>query len=138
MISRRCLSLLILLIVVSSTSLFSGCSRIVWRPDLGGAYDLAARENRIIIVAYWSSFNSDCSTMESEVFTSGDVYDTMAGTVPVRLDSLTNKKWAEQVGVSVVPSFVAIAPDGRILRRHEGYMKEPAFRAFVVAAKMAK
>jgi hypothetical protein len=116
----------------------TGCSRIVWRPDLGGAMQLAARENRIVVVAYWSAINGDCDRMEYEVFASPDVYDTMTGTVPVRLDAWLNKDWARQAQVATVPSFVIYAPNGELLKRHEGSMTEPEFRAFVVAGKLAR
>ena len=116
----------------------AGCgTKLVWRPDLGGAMQLATRENRFVVVAYWSALNADCMEMERTVFQSQDVVDIMAGTVPVRLDPLLHKAWAREAGVSRVPSFVVYAPDGRILRRHEGFLDEAAFRGFIVAAKLS-
>ncbi len=121
--------------------LLSGCGgKIVWRPDLGGAMDLAAREDRIVIVAYWSTFNRDCMKMDQTVFRSDRVVEVMAGTVPVRLDAAfsQNQAWAREVGVGRIPSFVAYGPTGALLRRHEGYLEEAAFRAFVVAARLSQ
>lgn len=116
----------------------AGCSPIVWRPDLGGAMRLAARENRIVIAAYWSDFNPDCERMEDEVFRSSGVVELMGGTVPVRLSAPWNRQWAREAGVSTVPSFVAYDPSGKILRRHEGRMDEAGFRAFIVAANLSR
>ena len=116
----------------------AGCgAKLVWRPDLGGAMQLATRENRFVVVAYWSALNADCLEMERTVFQSQDVVDIMAGTVPVRLSPVLHKAWAREVGVNRVPSFVVYAPDGRILRRHEGFLDEAAFRGFIVAAKLS-
>ena len=116
-----------------------GCSpQLMWRPDLGGAAQLAARENRFVVVAYWSALNRDCAEMEQTVFQLKEVISTMAGTVPVRLDARLNRAWARQAGVSRVPSFVVYAPDRRLLRRHEGFMNEATFRGFIVAAKLSR
>jgi hypothetical protein len=133
--------------VVRATPLFvgavfvaclAGCHPIIWRPDLGGAMRLAARENRIVVVAYWSDFNSDCERMEDEVFRSPAVVKLIGGTVPVRLHAPWNRQWAREAGVRSVPSFVAYDPSGRILRRHEGPLDEAGFRAFIVAANLSR
>ncbi|UCG15298.1 MAG: thioredoxin family protein [Phycisphaerales bacterium] len=132
---RRCGPMTLCVAVVTT---MTGCgTKLVWRPDLGGAMQLASRENRFVVVAYWSALNADCMEMERTVFQSQDVVDIMAGTVPVRLSPMLHKAWAREAGVNRVPSFVVYAPDGRILRRHEGFLDEAAFRGFIVAAKLS-
>lgn len=126
------------LVLLSLASLLSGCAnQLFWRPDLGGAMNLAAREDRIIVVSYWSDFDDDCIRMDQTVFRSPQVLETMKGTVPVRLIAGFNNEWARQAGVSRPPAFVVYGPDGRLLRRKQGYMDEGTFRGFIVAAKLS-
>jgi hypothetical protein len=126
------------LILLSLASLLSGCAnQLFWRPDLGGAMNLAAREGRIIVVSYWSDFDDDCIRMDQTVFRSPQVLETMKGTVPVRLIAGFSNEWARQAGVSRPPAFVVYGPDGRLLRRKQGYMDEGTFRGFIVAAKLS-
>lgn len=127
------------LILPLLAGLSSGCAnQLFWRPDLGGAMNLAAREDRFVVVSYWSDFNDDCIRMDQTVFRSPQVLETMRGTVPVRLIAGFNNEWARQVGVSRPPAFVVYGPDGQLLRRQEGYMDEGTFRGFIVAAKLAR
>lgn len=114
-----------------------GCGRVFWRPDLGGGMRLAAERNQVVVVAYWSSLNEDCMRMEEKVFSNPDVVKSLGGTVPVRLPALTNQKFAEDYGLSVVPSFVVFAPDGQVLRIGQGYMDEARFRGMIEAAKLS-
>jgi hypothetical protein len=126
------------LILLSLAGLVSGCAnQLFWRPDLGGAMNLAAREDRFVVVSYWSDFNDDCIRMDQTVFRSPQVLEIMKGTVPVRLIAGFNNEWARQVGVSRPPAFVVYGPEGQLLRRHEGYLDEASFRGFIVAAKLS-
>jgi hypothetical protein len=136
--SKRAPRMAAILLGAAFGAALAGCQPIVWRPDLGGAMRLAARENRIVIVAYWSDFNRDCERMDEQVFRSPAVVELMGGTVPVRLPARWNRDWAREAGVSAVPSFVAYDPSGKILRRHEGPLDEPGFRAFLVAANLSR
>ena len=94
----------------------SGCSRVFWRPDLGGGMRLAGERNQVVVVAYWSSLNADCMRMEEKVFTNPEVVKTLRGTIPVRISSLTNQRFAEDYGLTTVPAFVIFGPDGGVLR----------------------
>ncbi len=116
--------------------LLAGCSGIPWRPDLGGALRQASRTNRLVVVAYWSAFDSQCQEMERDVFSLAEVRDSLSQTVPVRLSSWSNKKFAETYGLSKTPSFVLLSPDGRLLRVFQGYMSEGRFRGMLAAARL--
>ena len=115
----------------------TGCGKVFWRPDLGGALQRAARENRIVIVAYWLALNAECQRMEDEVLSDKEVQRSLRGTIPVRIDALLNPGFGRKNRLTRVPAFVAIAPDGRILRVAEGYLNEGRFRGFIEAAKLS-
>jgi hypothetical protein len=114
-----------------------GCSRVFWRPDLGGGMRLAAERNQVVVVAYWSALNEDCMRMEDQVFSNPEVVKALGGTVPVRISALTSQRFAEDYGLTVVPSFVVFGPDGGVLRVAQGYMDEARFRGMVEAAKLS-
>lgn len=117
--------------------LATGCSEVRWRPDLGGAMRLAAERNQMVLVAYWSALNPDCQRMEREVFTNPAVREALRGAIPVRLDALLNRRFAETYGLRTVPSFIIFAPDGRILRTAEGYADEGRFRGIIESSRFA-
>lgn len=126
--------ILLVRLTLCLTMTLTGCGGIHWRPDLGGALRQASRTNRLVVVAYWSAFDSQCRDMERDVFSLPEVHDSLAQTVPVRLASWSNRKFAETYGLSKVPSFVVLAPDGRMLRVVQGYVSEGRFRGMIAAA----
>ena len=127
---------MIRILLVLGVFMLSGCSQIPWRPDLGGALRQASRTNRLVVVAYWSAFDSQCQEMDRDVFSIQEVRDSLAETIPVRLASWSNRKFAESYGITKVPSFVVLGPDGRLLRILQGYVSEGRFRGMIEAAKL--
>lgn len=109
---------------------------MIWRGDLAGAQRQAANDGRLVLVYYWSLTSEDCAQMDRTVFNDQAVIDTMAGTIPVRLDTLFHGRWARRLGIAVVPSFVIYGPDGQVINIREGAMNEAQFRAFVVSGKL--
>ena len=114
-----------------------GCNGVFWRPDLGGAVQLASQSNRVVVAAYWAAFNPDCQRMESEVFSDEEVQRMLRSAIPVKIDAFLNPGFGKRYGVTRVPAFVIFGPDGRVLRRAEGFMDEGRFRGFVEAAKLS-
>lgn len=113
-----------------------GCGEIIWRGDLGGAQKQARRDGRFVVVYYAALFDEACRKMDDQVFFSGDVIDTMAGTIPVRLEARWHRPWARQLGIERIPSFVLYGSDGHVISIRQGAMNEPQFRAFIVAGKL--
>jgi thiol:disulfide interchange protein len=103
---------------------------------LGGALRQASRTNRLVVVAYWSAFDAQCQEMDRDVFSTQEVHDSLADTIPVRLASWSNRKFAESYGITQVPSFVVLGPDGRVQRIMQGYMSEGRFRGMIEAVKL--
>jgi len=118
--------------------LSAGCGGIVWQADLGGAQRQAARDGSLVLAYYSSPFNADCSQMEQTVFNNGDVIETMRGVLPVQLDALWHRKWAESLGIRTIPTFVLYGPDGQILNIRRGAMNEGQFRGFIVGGKLSR
>jgi hypothetical protein len=115
----------------------SGCSGITWRTDVHAALDKAKQEGRMVVVWYWKPFNKECDQMSRTVFKSEDVIKDMQPTIPVRLHARFSRKWGEQHGVNEVPSFLAIGPDGQVLRKRVGVMDTHQFLAFLSLARLS-
>ncbi|MFQ5491019.1 MAG: hypothetical protein ACE5GE_09885 [Phycisphaerae bacterium] len=113
-----------------------GCGEIIWRGDLAGAQRQASRDGRLVVVYYSALLNRDCQIMDSRVFLNGDVIKTLAGTIPVRLEAAWHRRWADQLGIRQIPSFVIYGQDGKAIRIRQGPMDEAQFRAFIVAGKL--
>lgn len=124
------------LVLACAIPLCGGCSRVSWRLGLDRAMDVAAREDRLVLVYYAHAFNEDCERMDRTVFRSNDVLTQMRDMIPVRLDATFEKKRAAQLGLRDVPSFVVIAPNGEVLRQGSGPMDVDQFLAFLVMAKL--
>lgn len=125
------------LILAGVVSFCGGCSRVHWRLGLDGALRQAAREHRLVLVYYWKPFNADCGLMNRTVFQSDRILPHMEGMILVKLDATFHKKRGERLGLREVPSFVVIAPNGRVLRRRSGVMGVDAFLAFLVVARLS-
>ena len=132
-VSRRILSLFVAGLV---PVVVGGCSEVIWSGDLAGAQRKAAGDGRLVLVYYWSLASDDCAQMDRAVFNDQVVIDTMAGTIPVRLDALFHGRWAQKLGIDQVPSFVIYGPDGQVISIRQGTMNEARFRAFVVSGKL--
>ena len=125
------------LFLILLVSLGSGCTPIVWRGDLHRALDLAAREDRMVVVWYWKPADATCDQMERTVFRSEEVVKEMEGTIPVRLHATFSKRWARDNEITEVPSFVAIGPNGQVLRKRGGPMDTDQFLAFLSVARLS-
>ncbi|MCP4245553.1 MAG: thioredoxin family protein [bacterium] len=119
-----------------ASCLAPGCSDVIWRSDLSGAQRQAARDGRLVLVYYGSPTHEECARMDRTVFNDREVIDTMAGTIPVRLSPLLSRRWAGELGIQTVPTFVAYAPDRRVINVRPGAMDSDQFRAFVIGAKL--
>lgn len=113
-----------------------GCSNILWSGDLARSQRQAASDGRLVLAYYWSAWSDDCARMDRAVFTDQAVIDTMAGTIPVRLDALFHKAWARRLGFFEPPAFAIYGADGQVIIVRRGVMNEARFRAFVVSGKL--
>ena len=109
-----------------------GCSEVIWRGD----QRKAAGDGRLVLVYYGTPLDSACARMDRTVFRTREVIDTLAGTIPVRLAPAFHRRWARDLGIRRVPSFVIYGPDGQVINIRQGPMDEAQFRAFVISGKL--
>lgn len=91
----------------------------------------------MVVVWYWLPMNADCDQMERTVFGSEEVRKEMEGVIPVRLHAHFSRRWAQQNGVTEVPTFLAIGPEGQVLRKRAGLMDADQFLAFLSVARLS-
>jgi len=122
----------ILLLAGLSVAFESGCGSIQWEHSYESGLKRAASQRRRALLQFYSAVDSDCLEMDREVFTNPDVQDMMKNFVAIRLDSVLNRKLAEQLNVQTIPTFVIIRPDRQIAGSASGGMDAEKFRIFLI------
>ncbi len=110
----------------------AGCGSIQWETSYDRAMRRGIEQRRRVLVQFASTVSTDCREMDLKVFTDSEVQRLTKNFVPVRLDTVLDKKLADHLGVSVVPSFYVIRPDGQVVGSHAGKMDAEKFRIFLI------
>jgi len=113
----------------------TGCS-VPLRMSIGSALQEARRSNRIVLVEFWSVASPECLRMDAEVLTDPFVREDLKDFVRVRVDYLLNRKVAEVCGVTGVPGFAALRPDGTLIVSQTGPLDKDQMRRFLLRAKI--
>jgi thioredoxin-related protein len=109
-----------------------GCGPTRWEMTLERGLTRAAKEQRPALVMFASAMSADCIAMDRDVFPDPQVQKAMETFVPVRLDFLMNRKLAEQLGVTTVPTFLVFRPDRSVAGMAEGKMDVARFGVFLI------
>ena len=121
-----------LLLATLSVTLGSGCGSIQWERSYEAGLKRAASQRHRALLQFYSAVDGDCLEMDRKVFTDPDVQDLMHNFVAIRLDSVLNKKLADQFNVQTVPTFFVIRPDRQIAGSASGGMDAEKFRIFLI------
>ena len=111
-------------------------SSIEWLSDLPSAVARAQQTHHPILLAFQIPSCSACEWMSREVFPRKDVGRVLSGWVTVQVDTEANAALAQRFGVSAFPTFIALSPEGRVLRRYEGLMTPEEFILFMGEASL--
>lgn len=113
----------------------AGPSAVAWAASFDAAMAKAAETGRPVFLAFEASWCGPCKMMDANVFSQQAAAKVLTGWVPVHIDVDENGKLAREYGVSGVPSFVALSPQGKVLARTEGYLPMEEFAAFIAQAE---
>lgn len=113
------LPVLLLLVAIGSISQASyGDESIRWLRDIEQAKDIARRENKTVLVHFWSESCGPCLALERYVFPHPDVAKTINQSfVPVKVNTSQNPRIAATYKVSRIPQDVFITPEGAVVRQ---------------------
>ncbi len=109
-------------------------SRLTWSADLTAALQQARTTHRPVLIEFGAAWCEPCQWMEREVLPRREVAAALEAWIPVHIDIDAQPHVQDRYGVEAVPTFVALSPEGRELRRAAGSMPPEQFIAFLRAA----
>lgn len=118
-----------------SNSAPAGPSAVNWVEDYDAAMATAAETDQPVLLAFKASWCGPCKWMDAEVFTQEAAAKALSGWVPVHVDVDEQGAVAGKYGVSGVPTFVALSPEGKELNRTAGALDLQQFAAFLAMAE---
>lgn len=94
----------------------------VWRPDFQAAEERAREEQLPMLIHFGATWCGPCRQMERNVLGTAQVRESLSeGIVGVKVDSDRRRDLMKRFGVSVLPTDLVVAPDGKVLLRQAGY-----------------
>lgn len=115
-----------------------GCGGVWWHDRLEPTLQRAAATRQLVLVQFRTLADPTCIEADSILFSDNDVIQAVKDFQCVRLDYVLNRELADQYGVTVVPSYVVLRPDGSVIDRRSGRIDPDAFRAFLRWASLKR
>ena len=113
----------------------AGCSDIKWERDYEKGIQRAIRQQRRVLLQFYSPMCADCRRMENEVLSDPDVQRVVARYLPIRVDMMFNRRLAEQMNVVLTPTFVVMRPEMSgmsVVASRSGFTEKDKFRLFLI------
>jgi thiol:disulfide interchange protein len=111
-------------------------SGIDWKLNLKTAFELAAQQDKALMVEFMAEWCPSCRMMEDSIFVDPGVIEKAGRFIPVRIDVDRQKDVAEQYKSSArkyggigIPNILFMTRDGIRLKQRIGYMDVPALIA---------
>jgi len=96
----------------------SAQDRIAWITDLRQARDVAEREQRLVLLHFWSPDCAPCMRLDRYVFNQPELIRAIStGYVPVKIDARQHPNLAQHYNIQAVPTDVVVTPEGREIHR---------------------
>ena len=93
---------------------------IPWITDLKQAREVAERQNRLVLLHFWSDDCAPCMQIERNVFSRPEFIRALTtGFVPVKINASQQRQLAEFYNIERVPTDVIVTPEGREIQRFQ-------------------
>lgn len=109
---------------------------IAWRTDLAAALGEARAHHSLVLVDFSASWCPPCATMKHEVWPDPRVTAAVkASFVPVKVDVDTDSTLSDRYDVPAIPAVLVLDANGKIVRRHDGYLPLDGMLQFLAPAQ---
>jgi thiol:disulfide interchange protein len=91
--------------------------------DFPQALDRARSGGQIVMVDVYTDWCGWCKKLDRETYADRRVQEALRGFVPIRVDAEKGgRSVAETYGVDGFPTILFVAPDGRVVRKVQGFV----------------
>jgi thiol:disulfide interchange protein len=109
---------------------------ISWRKDLPSALAEAREKRDLVLVDFSASWCPPCIAMKHDVWPSPDVAAAVAAAyVPVVIDVDHDNGLSGRYDVPGIPAVLVLDANGRVVRRHDGYLPLDGMLQFLAAQR---
>lgn len=107
------------LVLAHTTAVWAQAPRAIhWQTDLDAARAMAEREQKLLLVHFYTDSCGPCRMLDSTVFNQPTVAAAVhPHYVPVKLNANDFQATAERFGITRVPTDIVITPKGQVLER---------------------
>ncbi|MEW5806865.1 MAG: thioredoxin fold domain-containing protein [Acidobacteriota bacterium] len=102
-------------------------NEILWLEDFGKTLDAAKKDNRLMMVAFYTSWCVFCKKLDREVFTDPRVVELSKEIVCAKLDAEIQRVAATRYRPAGFPTIIFAIPDGTEVFRISGYRTPDEF-----------
>jgi uncharacterized protein YyaL (SSP411 family) len=118
----------ILCVTLLGTMLFAG--DIVWQKDLAHAFEVAKKENRLLMVFVEGEHCRWCKKMRYRTLDDERVIEKLGHYVNVRVDEADKEAMKELPAIQGVPTIFFLYPNKELVETAMGYYKADDFLSF--------
>ncbi|MCA9188419.1 MAG: thioredoxin family protein [Pirellulaceae bacterium] len=123
------------IMLLATTSYSEEPKSVEWVTGYGTARTLSAQSNRPVLLFMTTDHCVHCNRMKTSTLNDLSVQRSLRKDfVPAMINGNENKMLAEKLRITLYPTTVIIAPDGRILEYIRGYVPTEDLRAKLAAA----
>ncbi|RME39523.1 MAG: thioredoxin family protein [Planctomycetota bacterium] len=108
-----------------------------WGTDIEEALSQSAADHKPVLIGFYMDGCTWCEAMDEQVLSDPRVRAALSDFIPVHLSVERHREWANRFDVLGTPTYVVLDPDGRLVRRCEGYQTVSDFTAFLASAQSA-
>ena len=106
-----------------------------WLHDLNAAKAEAKAKNRPLLLDFGTVNCYWCKQLDATTFCDPSITKLLTERfVAVKMDASKDPALAQSMGVNAFPTLIFMAPDGKVLGRHEGYVDANRFQAQLMKA----